>query len=261
MNPGPGDPGPGDRFGLLLLVLVACYVMSAFLASAWVSAVQIVLFVVVAGLAVRTGRIPRNTDRLVCFVLLAGSLAAVALALTVSTGAGAGVVSLWAALMLVFAVVVIVRRVLSHQVITLQSIFGAVSAYIIIGLMFAALYGAGNRFGGGGFFAHAGPANIKTFQYFSFTTLTTLGYGDFTAAGSGGRAVAVMEALMGQVFLATLVARLVAAFRPGTRTSEDGPASTRRRSPGALGGRRAARPARQQPRRQPHRDRRRNLSS
>jgi hypothetical protein len=45
------------------------------------------------------------------------------------------------------------------------------------------------------------------------TTLTTLGYGDFTAAGNGSRAIAVMEALTGQVFLATLVARLVAAYR------------------------------------------------
>ena len=58
---------------------------------------------------------------------------------------------------------------------------------------------------------------IRTYQYFSFTTLTTLGYGDFTAGGSFGRAVAVLEALTGQIFLATLVARprarLVSAYR------------------------------------------------
>ncbi len=63
------------------------------------------------------------------------------------------------------------------------------------------------------FFANRQPGNTQTFQYFSFTTLTTLGYGDFTAMDSSGRAVAVLEALTGQVFLATLVARLVAAFR------------------------------------------------
>ena len=64
----------------------------------------------------------------------------------------------------------------------------------------------------GAFFANGQPANTQTLQYFSFTTLTTLGYGDFTAAGSLGRAVAVLEALTGQVFLATLVARLVSAY-------------------------------------------------
>jgi hypothetical protein len=64
------------------------------------------------------------------------------------------------------------------------------------------------------FFAQGTPGNLRSdFQYFSFTTLTTLGYGDFTAAGSGGRAVAMLEAMTGQIFLATLVAKLVASFR------------------------------------------------
>ena len=63
------------------------------------------------------------------------------------------------------------------------------------------------------FFANGQPANTQTFQYFSFTTLTTLGYGDFTAAENGGRSIAVLEAMTGQVFLATLVARLVTAYR------------------------------------------------
>jgi hypothetical protein len=74
----------------------------------------------------------------------------------------------------------------------------------------------------GPFFADGQPLNTETVQYFSFTTLTTLGYGDFTAAGSLGRALAVLEAISGQVFLATLVARLVSAY--GT--------TRRRRPPG-----------------------------
>ena len=60
-------------------------------------------------------------------------------------------------------------------------------------------------------------ATTQTFQYFSFVTLTTLGYGDFTALGNGGRALAVIEALAGQVFLATLVARLVSVYRTPSR--------------------------------------------
>ena len=64
-------------------------------------------------------------------------------------------------------------------------------------------------------------ANTQTFQYFSYTTLTTLGYGDYTAVANSGRSVAVMEALSGQIFLATLVARLVAAFRSSGDSSGD----------------------------------------
>jgi Ion channel len=96
--------------------------------------------------------------------------------------------------------------------ITGQSIYGVLSAYMIIGLIFSAVYVAMWKFDGA-FFVQGKGDNTQTFQYFSFTTLTTLGYGDFTAAGDGGRAVAVLEAIVGQMFLATLVARLVAGFR------------------------------------------------
>jgi ion channel len=239
---GPGSRPPHqDRFGALLLVLVVSYLLSAFVSAAWVSAIQIILFVTVAGLAVRSAQIRRRAVRQLAALTAAGSVVAILLALTHSADAGAGAASLWAALILLFAVAAIVRRVLTHPAVTLQSILGAVSAYMIIGLMFAALYGAMNRFGGGGFFAHGSAANIKTFQYFSFTTLTTLGYGDFTAAGSGGRAVAVLEALIGQVFLATLVARLVAAFRgPREERAAGGSAGA---APAMGGKRRPGRPA------------------
>jgi hypothetical protein len=115
--------------------------------------------------------------------------------------------------MLLVTVILIVRRILANPTVTIQSIYGALSAYIIIGLMFAAFYSAIYHLSAVPFFADTQPNNVQTFQYFSFTTLTTLGYGDFTAADNSGRAIAVMEALTGQVFLATLVARLVSAFR------------------------------------------------
>ena len=92
---------------------------------------------------------------------------------------------------------------------------------MMIGLIFSALYLAMWKFTGTNhsFFANGETTNTKLFQYFSFTTLTTLGYGDFTAAGDGGRAVAVLEAMVGQMFLATLVARLVAGFRWSDRAA------------------------------------------
>jgi Ion channel len=141
-----------------------------------------------------------------------------------------------------------VRRVLARPTVIMQSIYGALSAYLIVGLMFASFYSAMWRLGVTPFFANGQPASPQTFRYFSFTTLTTLGYGDFVAVSNGGRAVAVIEALAGQVFLATLVARLVAAFRtpaeqgrpaatdeaPAATTEETRPATTRRRPPRAL---------------------------
>ena len=201
-------------------MLVAVYVISAFVSGSWVKFVQIALFLAASMLAVRTGKLSRRVALLALAATVSSSAVALFLVVAFSAGPGAGVGYLLMAVVLSFAAVLVLYRVLAPQNdVTLQSIWGAVSVYMIIGMMFAALFAAINEFGGGAFFADGQPANLKTFQYFSFTTLTTLGYGDFTAAGSGGRAVAVMEALFGQVFLATLVARLVAAYRDPRRPS------------------------------------------
>jgi voltage-gated potassium channel Kch len=152
--------------------------------------------------------------RLVLIAAVVGMPVMFALSVSPVTGdAGSGIADIWTALVLLAAAVMIVRRVLSFGTVTLQSIYGALSAYLVIGFMFAAVFAAIYHFSGDQFFVRGEKASTQTFQYFSYTTLTTLGYGDFTAGYSSGRAVAVLEALTGQVFLATLVARLVAAFR------------------------------------------------
>jgi heme A synthase len=222
-----------DRFGLLLAMLVTVYVLSAFVSATWVRIVQVFLFLAVALLAVRNSRVRRRAALLALAATVAGSATALILVITVKSGPGAGVGYLLMALGLTFAAVLVMYRVLAwRQDVTLESIFGAISVYMIIGLMFALFYAAINEFTKGAFFVDGEPANVKTFQYFSFTTLTTLGYGDFTAAGSGGRAVAVMEALFGQVFLATLVARLVAAYRGPQRPGDDERAGNGQDPPG-----------------------------
>jgi hypothetical protein len=207
----------GNRFGALLGVLVGTYLVSAFLSGYWVRALQVALFLVVVLIAMRTSQVSARITRLASLTVLGGSVAAVAATLASSSGPAIGVALLWMALMLLFAVILILRRVLAAAEVTLQSIFGAISAYMVIGLMFAACYAAMGKFSGTPFFAAGKAGSIETYQYFSFTTLTTVGYGDFTAAAPSGRAVAVLEALLGQIFLATLVARLVSAYRaPGS---------------------------------------------
>ncbi len=212
--------GSGPQYGSLLLILVVTYLLSAFTVAVLVSAVQVLLFLAVVLIALRGGRFRRKTGQLIAVGLLLGSVVAAVLQLVDHTGAGAALASLWTALILLLAVFFIVRQVLGQHEITEQSIYGALSAYMMIGLLFAAVYVAVWRFSPHPpFFSHGETEDTKTFQYFSFTTLTTLGYGDFTAAGDGGRAFAVLEAMIGQMFLATLVARLVAGFRWSDRAA------------------------------------------
>jgi voltage-gated potassium channel Kch len=67
------------------------------------------------------------------------------------------------------------------------------------------------------FFSNDDSGNVSDFLYFSFTTITTTGYGDFVAGTRIGRSFAVTEALIGQIYLVTVVALIVANLRPRKR--------------------------------------------
>jgi len=207
-----GSPQRGGRYGLLLAVLIGTYLLAAFSGAKVATELQVVLFAVVLLLALRTSPLPGHWAVILGTATIVGSAVTFWTSLNGSRP-GTAAEDLWKALLLLLAAVMVVRRVLARPTVTIQSIYGALSAYMITGLMFASIFAALNQLGTSDFFASSQPANTQTFQYFSFTTLTTLGYGDFTAAASGGRAIAVLEALTGQVFLATLVARLVSAYR------------------------------------------------
>jgi hypothetical protein len=208
-------------------LLIVTYLLSASGLGQVIVDIQTVLFFGVVLLALRTGPMSQRTANIVTVVALIGTAAAT-LALLTHTPGGEGASDIWKGLMLLLTTSIILRRVLAKPSVTVQSIYGAVSAYLIIGFMFAAFFGALQHLGSQPFFADHEKVTTQTLQYFSFTTLTTLGYGDYTAATNGGQALAVIEALTGQVFLATLVARLVAAYRvPGSQeTPPAGPASS-----------------------------------
>ena len=139
------------------------YLLSAFSAGRWVDAVRVVLFAGAALLALRTSVLPPRTARLILIAVLAGSAIMVAVSFTTQTGSG--IASLWAGLVLLFAVVLIVYRVLAVRTVTIQSIYGALSAYLLIGLMFAAFFAALDYLGGGHFFANGQPATTQAFPW------------------------------------------------------------------------------------------------
>ena len=206
---------------MLLVFLIGTYLLSAFNGTTLATQVQVILFAMILLLGLRSSPLPGRWPLVIAAVAVTGTAVAFSTSLA-GTRTATGAEDLWKALMLLLTVVMVVRRVLAKPTVTIQSIYGALSAYLIIGLMFAAGYAAIEHLGESDFFASSQPANTQTFQYFSFTTLTTLGYGDFTAAENGGRSIAVIEAMTGQVFLATLVARLVTAYRGPARPEPSG---------------------------------------
>src|SRR5262245_14693540 len=93
-----GLPERHSRYGLLLMVLLFSYVLSAFVQGTWVLALQIALFLGVSALAVQSERLKRRTVQVLVGVTIGGSIIAITLALTESANAGSGVAYLWAAL-------------------------------------------------------------------------------------------------------------------------------------------------------------------
>jgi hypothetical protein len=100
--------------------------------------------------------------------------------------------------------------------VTMETMFGGLCLYLIVGLFFGSAYAAIEEIGGSAFFHQLTAAQTETndYLYFSFTTLTTVGYGDLTAASNFGRSLAITEALIGQIYLVTVVAVIISNMRP-----------------------------------------------
>jgi Ion channel len=104
---------------------------------------------------------------------------------------------------------VTLNRILHHRKVTWETVLGALCAYVLIGLLFAFLYLAVSDLRSEPFFVQPGPHSQSEYLYFSFVALTTLGFGDLSPAQGLPQALTVLEALIGNIFLVTLVARLV----------------------------------------------------
>jgi hypothetical protein len=207
-----------DRFGLVFLLLISIFVLDALFASPRGQAAILLVYVVVLLLVLRAVSIRKGSGPLLRIAVSLSSLVVFAVAWALPGDRTAGMLALWLSAVLLATIAVIVGRLLKHRAVTLQTIFGALSAYLLIGFLFAALYSAVAHLGPDQFFAGGEPATSASLQYFSFVTMTTTGYGDLTPFGSGPQSLAVLEALLGQIFLVTLVARLVAMLgqpRPG----------------------------------------------
>ncbi|HYH59116.1 MAG TPA: potassium channel family protein [Thermoleophilaceae bacterium] len=165
-------------------------------------------------------------------VAIAAAVAAIALTITlvrvtvggVGEGAARAMNGALIALGPPAVVVGVARELRSSGQVRLEAVMGVLSLYMLIGMLFGFVYGAIDRLGDEPFFAGDAPATVAHCLYFSFTTLTTVGYGDLVARGDLGHTLAVFEALIGQIYLVTVVSLIVGNLgRPARqRGSYDG---------------------------------------
>ena len=124
------------------------------------------------------------------------------------------------ALLVTATLPVTISRVLHHRRVTHETVLGALCAYVLVGLLFAFLYLAVNELRAEPFFAQPGAHSQGEYLYYSFVALTTLGFGDLSPSVGLPQALTVLEALSGQIFLVTLVARLVTLW--GRQSAAEG---------------------------------------
>jgi hypothetical protein len=142
------------------------------------------------------------------WILVAACVALAPIVLIVDSASVVGLTYLLpVALLVTVTLPITINRVLHHRQVTSETILGALCAYVLIGLLFAFLFLAVHDFRESSFFAQSGTQG--EFLYFSFVALTTLGFGDLSPAVGLPQALTVIEALLGSIFLVTLVARLV----------------------------------------------------
>lgn len=125
------------------------------------------------------------------------------------------------AALLIISPLAILNRIGWHRRVTFRTVAGAICVYLQLGLAFSALY-FGLDLHDNLSISGANPISFVPYNYYSFITLTTVGYGDITPVGNLARTAAMFEALIGQVLLVTVVARTVTLLGREREPAEPG---------------------------------------
>jgi hypothetical protein len=208
-----------QRYGVLLLALSVTFFFDGL---AEPGDLQIAIGTVLAGttllLALYAAELPPRRLRVAAALVVAVVGAVLVASLAGSGSTVDGVAAIANGLLIALAppavVVGVYRNLRRTGTVSVTVVAGALCLYLLVGLAFAFVYVAIQNLGGAPFFANGAPAVSSRAVYFSFVTLTTVGYGDFTARTNLGHTLAVSEALLGQVYLVTVVAAIVGRLGP-----------------------------------------------
>ncbi|HEX5547043.1 MAG TPA: potassium channel family protein [Ktedonobacterales bacterium] len=204
---------PADSFGLVLILLVLDYIaVSAITGNAWGRVVIIVLLGATLLFALRTSHAHRIWRLLAALYLLVSTIFTVVSILAPSATDFSQQTSLVGGLLLIITPIAISRRILAQRFISTETVLGALCVYLLIGFSFSFIYSGIAYVSGAPFFAGLSEATSSDYLFFSYSTLTTVGYGNLVPAGSVGQTLAMLEALFGQIYLVIVVARLVSLW-------------------------------------------------
>lgn len=214
-----------DTYALVLLSIAIAYVLAVSLTSTRAYAIVIMVQIATVWLALRTARANRAALRVANVLLGLAAAAALARLLTVPGAGELSVLLAVSCVLYLLAPLAIVRHVFVGREIDRETVLGVIAAYLLIGMFFAFAYAWLGEVQNGPFFGADGDGTLPQNLFFSFVTITTVGYGNLVPAGNPGQTLAVFEAVIGQLFLVVALAKAVNAWRPqrGHQAGDGGP--------------------------------------
>lgn len=204
-----------DAFGLVLILVLATYVLTSLMENRGWDAVVLTIATSATSVVALTSSHVRIRAVRIALLLSAVTVVLATISAASEDHTWLEFASLIQISLLCVATGAVLRRVVSAPEVGSRTILGALSVYAVLGLLFTFLYGAIDRIQSGPFFEGTPHPIGSDFIFFSYTTLTTTGYGDLVPGGQPGRMISGLEMMIGQIFLVTLVAGLVSLWRPG----------------------------------------------
>ena len=204
---------------MLLLALFATFFFAGIAQPSNLQrAIGTVLVAATLMLALYAAEIPPRRMGIASGVILAIVVGVVVATVAAEGRTVIGIAAIANALLLALAppaiVIGVLRNFRATGSVTVIVVAGVLCLYLLLGLLFAFAYVAVQNLGGAPFFANGAPATSDRSVYFSFVTLATVGYGDYTARTNFGHTLSVTEALFGQIYLVTVVATIVSRLSP-----------------------------------------------
>lgn len=206
-----------ERYGIILALIAVGYVVDAFDDRILVRFATLALFVLLVVLAILTPRTHRVLRWLGTLGVVTAAALLVASELADENETLRGLSALAMSLTVFIALVSVLSVVGRHERVDGSTILGAVVVYVMIGFGSAFVYRAADLLSSAPFFAQGAGVEETAYTYFSFVTLTTLGFGDLSPGTELAQRLVVVEAMAGQIFLVVLVARLVSMFGESLR--------------------------------------------
>ena len=217
-------------YWLILALLIASYALCAAQHSADPSPPAFVLQLLTVAAVLRVTEAHFRVQQVAWVALAVAGIAAIVVALLGMTGTVLDI-ALSAASTVAFLVapVAIIRHQVMRRGLDTEALLAAISAYVLVGMFFTLVYNLAALLTGTPAFGDGVVDSLSSQLFFSFTTLTTTGYGNLVPASPAIQTIAVAEAITGQLFLITAVARIMR----GSRHAPDEPAADPTPSAGA----------------------------